>query len=379
MGRPRTQHAAPVVRSVGPYSVRISDASDDPEWDDFLETAQGSAYQQTSGWGRVQASIGWRPVRAVVSEDGQIVAGVQILTRALPAGGSVGRVTSGPILPENRPDLAELVLNEMMSVGRASSVRYLVANPPQGGDWMCNELTRRGFRPSAFQPESTATICIDLQPDLDGLLAKMTRKRRQNIRAAERRGVTVRRGSEADLPVFNHLKSAHAARIGYTPREEGYYTELWRALAPRRHIELFIAEYEGGPVSALLVIPFGDMCYHMERPWSGEHGDLKPNELLDWQAIRYAKSEGYRFTDLGGIRPDARATSSDGPAPSQLTGWESFKLGYGGELILLPESYDYVYSPFLRFAYRSIPRKWLPSLQTFVDWARVRAWGRRET
>ncbi len=288
-------------------------------------------------------------------------------------------MSSGPIVPEDRPDLAEFALDEMMAVGKGNKVRYLVANPPQGGDWTCNELVRRGFRPSPFQLESTATICIDLQPDLDGLLAKMTRTRRQNIRAAERRGVTVRRGSEADLPVFCHLKSAHAARLGYAPRGDGYYTELWRALAPRGHVELFIAEHGGEPVSALLVIPFADMCYHIERPWSGEHGDLRPNELLDWEAIRYAKSEGYRFTDLGGIRPDARATSSGGPAPPHLTGWESFKLGYGGELILLPESYDYVYSPFLRFAYRSIPRKWLPSLQRFADWARARAWGRRET
>ena len=374
MGRPRTQRAVPLVRSVGPYSVRISDASDDPEWDDFLDSAPGSPFKQTSCWGRVVASTGWRPVRVVVSEDGRIVAGVQIVTRPLPVGGDVGRVSWGPVLPKDRPELASLVFDEMLALSKANRVRYIAVHAPPRCDWLSEELEQRGFRLSPFQIDYTATACIDLQPDLDALLARMKRKARQYIRhAVGTNGLTIRRGSAADLAIFNRLKDAQAARLGYDRRDDCYYEELWRALAPSGHVELFLVERGGEPVSALLAIPFGDTYYHVERPWSGKHGELRPNDLLEWEAMKRAKSEGYRFIDLGGItRSNAEAMLSGEKRPSELTGWESFTLSFGGELILLPECYDYAFNPVLRSVYQSIPSG---AMVRFVDLLRRRAWG----
>jgi lipid II:glycine glycyltransferase (peptidoglycan interpeptide bridge formation enzyme) len=344
------------VGEAGPYSVRISDEPDDADWDDFLEQVPIGHHAQTSCWGRVRASIGWRPVRIVVSDGARVVAGAQMVTRRMPAGGNLGFVCRGPVVQEGYPDLTRLVFDEMMAMGRQHGVQYLVVQPPPGCDWMSEQLKRRRFGYGAFDIDDTATILMDLRPDLDDLFARIRRQRRQNIRTAERRGVTVRQGSEADLPIFNRLMDAHSARLGYARRGEGYYTELWRAFAPRGHIELFIAEYEGEPVSALLAIPFGDTSRHMERPWSGEHGELRTNDLIEWEAIRWAKSEGCRFVDLGGIdRPIAVAILSgkgDSVDPNTAA---FFKLKWGGHVIIDPPSFDYVYNPVLRFAYRCIP------------------------
>jgi peptidoglycan pentaglycine glycine transferase (the first glycine) len=358
-----TQRRTSSDRSVGPYSVRISDAADDPNWDDFLEHAPNSVYTQTSCWGRVRATVGWRPVRVVLSGSDGIVAGAQIVTRPLPMGGNVGLVSHGPVISEHHSDLLALVFDEMLALGRANDVQYLVVLPPQGGDWMSGELLQRGFRHSLYDIGYTATILMDLRPDLDGLLAKMTKKRRQNIRSAERRGVTIRRGSQADLPIFNRLKDAHSTRLGYARRSEDYYAELWRALAPREHIALFIAEYEGEPLSAQLVIPFGDTCHHMERPWSGEHGELNSNELLEWHAIKWAKSRGYLFVDHEAIEtPVAEAVLSGREVPPDPRYTATlFKLKWGGQVVLTPPSFDYVYNPVLRFGFRRIPNRVLRS------------------
>jgi peptidoglycan pentaglycine glycine transferase (the first glycine) len=172
-----------------------------------------------------------------------------------------------------------------------------------------------------------------------------------------RRCVAGRRGSEADLPIFNRLKDLHSARLGYARRSEAYYTELWKAFKVRGHVELFIAEYSGEPVSALLAITHGDTCGHMEWPWSGEHGDLKPNELLQWEVIKWAKSEGYRVSDWQGIDvPVAEAVLSGREVPDDPRYSASqFKLRFGGQVVLDSPSYDYVYNPVLRLAYRCVP------------------------
>jgi lipid II:glycine glycyltransferase (peptidoglycan interpeptide bridge formation enzyme) len=378
MGRAASQHVASSIRGAGPFSVRVSDAPDDPDWDDFLERAPNGHHAQTSAWGRARAFIGWRPARVVVSEDGLVVAGAQMLTRPMPIGGNIGFVCRGPVVRGDRPDLARLVFDEMMAMGKRDGVQYLVVQPPRGGDWMCRELTALGFHYGAFDIDITATVLIDLQPDLDEVFAGMSKKTRHHVKEGERRGVIVRRGSEADLPIFNRLKDVQSARLGYARRSEGYYTELWRALAPRGHIELFIAEYDGEPVSAQLAIPFGDTCHHMERPWSGEHGNLRPNELIKWEVIKWAKSEGYRFADLEGIEaPVAEAVLAGKEVPDD-PGYSAsrFKLKFvgAGQVIIDPPSFDYVYNPLLRFAYRCIPAKVMRS-----RWMRTILFRFRET
>jgi len=374
MGRARTQRAVPSVRTAGPYSIRISDAADDPEWDDFLETAPGSAFKQTSCWGRVAASTGWRASRVVVSETSRVVAGVQVLMRPLPAGGSVGRVSWGPVLSEERPELTGLVFDEMLALSKANHVKYLVVHAPPRCDWLSDELEQRGFGLSPFEVDYTATACIDLQLDLDALLARMKRKARQYVRhAVDTNELTIRRGSAADLVAYNRLKDVHAARLGYERHDDSYYEGLWCSLAPSRRVELFLTEYEGELVSALLAIPFGDTYYQIERPWSGKHGDLRPNDLLEWEVIKWAKSEGYRYIDLGGInRSSAETMLSGEKGATRLTGWESFTLSLGGELMLLPECYDYAFNPILRFVYRRIPSS---AMVWFADLLRRRAWG----
>jgi len=279
----------------------------------------------------------------------------------MPIGGNMGFVCRGPIVCGDQAELARLVFNEILVMGRAQNVQYLVVQPPPRCDWMSTELTALGFRYGAFDIDHTSTIVLDMRADLDQMLSMMKKHARKQIRQGERSGVTVRHGSEADLPIFNRLKDVHSARLGYPRRQEGYYEELWRALGPRGHIELFIAEYEGEPISAQLVIPFGDTCRHIERPWSGEHSKLRPNELLFWEVVKWAKSEGYRFTDLEGIdAPLAEAVLAGGETPEDSRYSASlFKLKFvpPGQVVVDPPSFDYVYNPLLRPAYRCVPTK----------------------
>lgn len=353
----------PNVHEAGAFTVRVSRDLDDPEWDDFLEHAPGGHHAQTSAWSRARASIGWIPARVVISKGGRVVGGAQMVTRPMPAGGDVGFVHRAPVVAPDDPELAALVFDELMLLGRARGVGYLVVQPPPGADWMTAELEQRGFRSGAFDIDMTSTIRMDLSKTEDELVRAMDKKRRQHLRAPMPPGVTIRRGSEADLPIFNRLKDIQSARLGYARRSPDYYATLWSALSPRGHIELFVAEYQGEPVVAQLVIPFGTVCRHMERVWSGAHNELRLSERIEWAVILWAKSQGYRFTDFEGIEPELASAvlSGEDVADDPKYSASMFKLRFGGDIVVDPSSYDYVYNPVLRFAYRCIPVKVLRS------------------
>jgi lipid II:glycine glycyltransferase (peptidoglycan interpeptide bridge formation enzyme) len=76
--------------------------------------------------------------------------------------------------------------------------------------------------------------------------------------------------------------------------------------------------------------------------WSGSRTGLRPNELMHWHAIQWARERGYRYYDLDGIdEPAARAVLAGEELPeSGKRGTTHFKLGLGGEVTLYPTAYD---------------------------------------
>ena len=80
--------------------------TDDPEWDAFVERTTGGHYAQSTLWARIKEQSGWNATRVIVSGDGQIVAGTQVLTRSWRGIGGIGYVPKGPLLRERQIDPA---------------------------------------------------------------------------------------------------------------------------------------------------------------------------------------------------------------------------------------------------------------------------------
>lgn len=347
---------SPEMTAPDRYEVRVSRELQDPEWDAFLASTPGGHHVQSSLWAQVKMGLGWRAVRFVVTQGDQIVAGAQILMRPITFAGAIGYVPKGPLLAVNDFKLVQLVLNTLDGVARANKVRYLVVQPPDNDQILAQQLGVLGMQPAAKAVAPIATVMIDLTQELDDILNQMKSKTRYNIRLGQRKGVMVREGAEEDVPAFFHLLALTGDRQAFSSYPQEYFRELWRIFEPGGHVKLFVAECEGEAVSAALAIPFGDKVIYKRGGWSGHHGDKRPNEVLHWAAIRWAKSQGYQYYDFDGIDLDvARLLVQGEPFPnSAIQSVTRFKLGFGGDVYLFPEAYSYVYHPWLRWAYKTV-------------------------
>jgi lipid II:glycine glycyltransferase (peptidoglycan interpeptide bridge formation enzyme) len=336
--------------------VDVRRHAEDPEWDAFVEQTAGGHHAQASLWAQAKAALGWAAARVIVTQDGRILGGAQVfLVRPLPLVGTVGYVPRGPLCAA-ADDLstAALVLEGLHRLSRASGVRCLVVQPPGNGDTLARRLPAWGFWPSAIgRSQPTATLRLDLAAEPETLLGGMHPQTRYNVRLGLRRGVAVRRATAADVPTFCRLLAATARRQGFAPDSEAYVTELHRRLGPRGWLELFIAEYQGEPVSAALAVCFGDTVFYKRGAWSGRHGSHRPNEAMQWHIIQWARARGYRYYDFEGIDPVVAAAVLRGEPPD-LAGRtiDSFKLGFGGQAVLFPGAYGYIYNPVLRWAWQ---------------------------
>ncbi len=338
------------------YQIRLSDGIADPNWDAFLAETPGGHHVQTRLWAQVKVLLGWQILRVIVHRGNQIVAGAQILIRPLPLIGAIGFIPKGPVFALNDPELTNLVIDQIVKLVRSRRIYYLILQPPDNGEAFAMQLSDWKFRPSPISAFPTATVQVDLSEELDDILAKMKPKTRYNIRLGLRKGMTVREGTEHDLPTFYRILISTSQRQNFATKFEAYYAEMNRVFSPYGYFKLFLAEYQGETVSAMFAIPFGDTVLFKRGGWNGQHGNLRPNEVMHWTALKWAKSQGYRYYNFEGIDLlVAKALLRGEPLPNDLLQSVSrFKLGFGGQIVLLPGVYDYVYNPLLRRIYHTL-------------------------
>jgi len=340
------------------YNMQVSSELEDPEWDAFVATVPGGHHVQTSMWAQLKASIGWRTFRITVCQQGRIIGGAQLLIRPAPLIGSLGYVTKGPLLGLEDVNLEELIMNQIHQVCRANNIRYLITQPPNNRQDMSARMLNWGFKETLLPitPTPYTTVLIDLRKDLKDILSKMRSATRRNIRLAERRGIVVREGTEQELSVFYRALMATANRQNFKEYPEEYWNRFYKIFSAYGNAKILFATYKEEIVSTLLLVNFGDTVIYKKGGWTGNYKDLHPNELLHWEAIQWAKSQGYQYYDFEGILPEvALAIQQEGTLPKRYEAtltW--FKLGFGGDITFYPGAFDIFYNPVLSWFYSTL-------------------------
>jgi peptidoglycan pentaglycine glycine transferase (the first glycine) len=315
----------------------------DSEWDSFVQSVPRGDHLQSSPWAVFKASYGWSPIRISLKRDGQIIAGVQILRRRLFGILTIAHVLQGPVLSSHESGLLETMMQQLTQLIRTSKISYLVIQPACDCSAV-DVLEKNGFHTSEFLAGTRATLIIDLSYDMSALLKKMRRTTRNNIRIGHDQGIWIREGSETDLAFFHRLLEATGRRHKGVSESKEYYLGLWKDLGPSGHVKLLLAGYQAEILSGVLLVPYGNTVVMKAFGWRGGERWLRPNELLIWTAIGWSKENGYHHFDLNGIAVSAALALLSGQSlpESEKSTTSRFKLGFGGSIVLLPATYEYI-------------------------------------
>lgn len=334
-------------------------------WDDALLSLPQPHILQSWAWGETKLQTGWRAKRLLWLDDaaaarsasvgllnapadefvhapaGAAVAAAALLVRRLHPSVplAVAYVPKGPLLDWTDVALAEAVLARLEAEARRAGALFVKIDPDvrsntPAGQQVTQLLARRGWRLSAAQIQFRNTVISDLTPDEDALLAAMKPKWRYNIRLAERRGVIVRDGTEADLPTFYAMYSETGGRDGFLVRPFAYYRTIWARFMAEGLAHLLLAEVGGQPVAGLILFRFGPTAWYFYGASTAQSRDLMPNHALQWAAMRWAKAAGCTRYDWWGA-PDVLDESD------RMWGVYRFKQGFGGEFVPHIGAWDY--------------------------------------
>lgn len=332
-------------------------------WDIFVAAHPQAHVLQTTPWGELKAAFGWQAGRvALAGEDGSLVAGAQLLYRRLPGGlGCLAYVPRGPLLDWDDAATVTALKAALAAAARARHAVALTVEPdlPDGPRYR-QLLAAQGFVPSplgSIQPRRT--LVVDISGDEETILAAMISKTRYNVGLAMRKGVTVRPATASDLPAFHRLMAVTAARDGFAVHSPAYYERAFYLFVPRDWAQLLLAEVAGEAVAALMVFALGRRAWYFYGASGDEHRNKMPTYLLQWEAMRWARSRGCSEYDLWGVPDEDEETLESGftQRSDGLWGVYRFKRGFGGQLRRTVGAWDLPLRPLLYRAYTWAARR----------------------
>ncbi len=277
------------------------------DWDGYVLKHAPQALFQSWKWGEVEKKLG-RKVWRLEWSDG-IAQVVKVEARR----GTFLHIRHGPVGTIHIEDLKNLAKKE-----RAWFVRM----SPQ-----VERLPDLGLVPAPIHAMD-AEICwvLDLDKNEEELLANMRKTTRYEIRHAA--GVKVEKSK--DLERFIRLYNATSQRHNFV-QHTGIREEFETLDA-----DLYIASHQGTDLAAAMIVYFGDEAiYH--------HGASVPTKipasyLLQWEAIREAKSRGKKLYNFWGIAPEDKSNHP-------WRGITVFKTGFGGREVRFLHAQDLPVSP----------------------------------
>ncbi|MFH1185272.1 MAG: peptidoglycan bridge formation glycyltransferase FemA/FemB family protein [Chloroflexota bacterium] len=323
------------------------------QWNDFLRNHPQAHFLQTGEWGELKSRFGWQAARLLVDESG-----AQVLFRRLPLGFSVAYIakTTAAQISRSAAESFWSAVDALCRQKRAILCKYEPDSWTGSGVAGTQGLTAigpggRALLPSAHSVQPRRTVVVDLRPTEDAILGRMKQKCRYNIRLAEKKGVIVRVWEDA--AAFHQMIVTTARRDGFAVHSAAYHRLAYELLHAAGLCELLVAEYDGRPLAALMVIARGHRAWYVYGGSTEAERERMPNYLLQWEAMRWARSRGCDEYDLWGVPDEDEPTleadfadRSDG-----LWGVYRFKRGFGGELRRAAQAIDRVYNPLLYRAY----------------------------
>lgn len=341
-------------------------------WNRLVAGLPGAHLLQSWQWGAVKERFGWQPSYLFNQEANDRVESAALLLQrnlalpGIPWKPSVLYAPKGPLLDWRDADLRRQVLGILGAESKRRGAIFIKIDPdvalgsgapgepgsqddPLGAEIVA-DLQSLGWRPSDEQVQFRNTMTIDLTQPEEALLAHMKQKTRYNLRLAERKGVTIRVGTLADLPLLFRMYAETSARDGFVIRDEAYYHLLWTTFMEAGMAEPLIAEVDGEASAAVVIFRFAGTAWYLNGMSIQAHREKMPNYLLQWEAMRRARAAGCTTYDLWGA-PDVFDESDS------MWGVYRFKEGLGGQVRRHIGAWDLPVRPRLYWLYtRALPR-----------------------
>lgn len=328
--------------------IRIIDATNRNEWDDFVTSHKEANFLQSWDFYEFYKSRGNEVVRRLAVEDiydtndqkvpkaRKVVAAYAGVVEHARRGRHLA-IAGGPILDWGKLDLVEQIFADMREQGKRQNCVFVRVRPQLVRSAESNELMKRlgAVKAPMYLSVEFAGV-LDLNKSEDELLVGMRQRLRRALRKGAKAGITIEKSTDpADIKRFYEIELETAARHGFVEFSEDFLTKQFAAFAKHGEAVLYIAKLDGEILAENFMIFYGnEASYHYGV--SSELGTkLSGAPLLHMEAMRDARERGIGRYNFWGIVGEDETWH-------RFYGVSQFKRGFGVEELLYTEAHDLV-------------------------------------
>jgi len=142
---------------------------------------------------------------------------------------------------------------------------------------------------------------INLMPDIEELYKNIHSSSKRAVRKAQKEGISIRLSqSEDDLRTFYEMHlNIRKKKYRLLAQSYSFLKNIWCNFIKSDQGALMLAEYEGQIIAGVLYLKWKNRLYYKFNASAINNLNLRPNDLIMWEGIKYAKKQGLEFLDLG--------------------------------------------------------------------------------
>ncbi len=320
--------------------MKIIDAENQKQWDDFITSHKEANFLQSWAWGDFHESRGKKVVRRIVlDKDDEIIAAYvgQVETARR---GTYMAIAGGPIMDWRNKKLREAVFADIKEQGEKNNCVFVRVRPQiEEGEENRKLFKDLGLRPAPIYLSVEYAGVLNLNKDEDEILKSAAQRLRRALRKAQKNNIEVEVSKDpADIKKFYEIQLETAKRHDFVEFSESFLEKQFRAFAKYDEVRLYTAKYEEQILAQNFMIFYGnEASYHygvstqLGTKYSGA-------PLLHMQAMRDAREVGIKRYNFWGI------TAPD-DTKHRFYGVSQFKRGFGVDELIYLHAHDIVIKP----------------------------------
>jgi len=310
---------------------------DAQKWEVFVQNhPNGNIFQSNHFYRIYRETEGYDPLALFVLDENDEIVGLQVSVIIRLFNNLLDRVSSrsiifgGPLILDDDKSILEFLLTEYNSRIQGKVILSQYRNM-----WDTSTM-KQVFSDHDFNLEDHLDILIDLSQGEEKVWEGMKRARRKNIRKAYGSNVITRQidlNEDANLQKVYDLIKVVYKRIKLPLHPFSFFKNSVSTLGDRMIcLGLF---HENEMIAARIVLGYKKLLYDWYAGADNDKLNLRPNDVLPWEVMRFGAANSYEKFDFGGAGK-----------PNVPYGVRDHKMKFGGELVNYGR-YEKIHSPLI--------------------------------
>ncbi|MFB6182348.1 MAG: lipid II:glycine glycyltransferase FemX [Candidatus Magasanikbacteria bacterium] len=307
---------------------KVKQIKNKEKWEQFVKNKEFSLFVQSPKYGEFYENREEEYWIFGIFKDGDLIGGSLVVSTHAKRGDFL-YLPYGPILETKKKEKA---MNELISyISEFASEKgfdFIRVSPFMDNNEENKELLDNvGLRPSPMHILAETSWVLDITKKEKRLMMNMKKNHRNMVRRCMREDVKieVREDKEA-LKELNDMHDIVAERHDFERFPRDYINKEFKVFNQEKEAYIYHAYLPNGELdSSSIIIFYGNMAVYRHSASLRKNNKLSTSYLIQWEAIKEAKSRGMDWYNFWGIAPD------DADSDHPFYGITRFKKGFGGQ------------------------------------------------